>query len=168
MKYTVSFFKNKLKSINDGLEKENYIQRLRAQYVMENGQLQKVAFYFQLVHSFSVLTPEQILTQGLPVKQAEHWLDRFEPKANGFEQTKEDKFINGFDSWHWVHFEIVKNIDFNIQGSQAYFRFLVEGREGVYSLAREMTDRFEIENKRKSFGSDLPRLIQRFCIKHNI
>ena len=48
MKHTVSFFKRKIKEINDGLEKENYIHRLRGQFVMEKGQLNKVAFLLQI------------------------------------------------------------------------------------------------------------------------
>lgn len=42
MKHTVSFFKIKIKEINDLLEKENYIHRLRMQFVMEKWQLNKL------------------------------------------------------------------------------------------------------------------------------
>ena len=79
-----------------------------------------------------------------------------------------DKFVNGFDCWHAVHFEMAKLIDLEQYGSQAYFRFLVKGREGVYALAREMTDRFELEHKGEPLGTDLARYAQLFCIKHKI
>ena len=168
MKHTVSFFKRRIKEINDGLEKENYIQRLRAQYVMEKGQLKKVAFYYRSVHRFGVLSPEQLLTEGLIVKQAENWLDKFDPKTFGFEIAQEDKFANGFESWYAVHFEMSKNIDINLHGSQSFFRFLVEGREGVYAFSRELTDTFESLHKGEQFGTDLPRIVQAFCAKNNI
>lgn len=168
MKHTVSFFKRRIKEINDGLEKENYIQRLRAQYLMEKGQLKNVAFYYRSVHRFGVLSPEQIITEGLIAKQAENWLDKFDPQAFGFEIAQEDKFVNGFHSWHAVHFEVSKNTDFKQVGTQAYFRFLVEGMCGVYELAREMTDQFEREHKGKCCDSHLSRLVEAYCLKHCI
>ena len=70
-----------------------------------------------------MLSPEQILTEGLIAKQAENWLDKFDPKVFGFEIAQEAKFVNGFDSWYAVHFEVSKNIDFKQVGTQAYLDF---------------------------------------------
>ncbi len=163
MKHTISFFKRRIKEINDGLEKENYIHRLRGQFVMEKGQLNKVAFYYRSIHVFGVLTPTNILTEGLSVRQAEYWLDQFDPKCNGFEISREDKFPNGFDSWTAAYFEIAVNLDPAREGSHAYFRYLGEGREGLYALTREMTTKFESENRGGLWEGGLTEAIARFC-----
>lgn len=163
MKHTVSFFKRRIKEINDRLERENYIHRLRGQFVMDKGHLNKVAFYYRSIHAFGVLSPTDILTEVLSVRQAEHWLDQFNPKLNGFEISREDKFLNGFDSWSAVYFEIAVNLDPAREGSHAYFRYLVEGREGLYGLAREMTTKFESENRGRQWEGELMETIRRFC-----
>ena len=163
MKHTVSFFKRKIKEINDGLEKENYIHSLRGQFLMEKGQLNKVAFYYRSIHPFGVRLQTDILTEELSVRQAENWLDHFDPKHNRFEISREDKFLNGFDYWSAVYFEISVNLDPAREGSHAYFRYLVEGREGLYGLAREMATKFESENRGRQWDGELMETIRIFC-----
>ncbi|RZM28064.1 MAG: hypothetical protein EOO88_10465 [Pedobacter sp.] len=156
MKYTVSFFKRKIKDINDGLEKENYVHRLRGQFEMEKGQLKKVAFYYRSVHVFQVRNKQAILTSGMPPKKAEHWLDNFEPKSYGFEISQTERFVNGFDSWNATHFELVRQLDTGKSFSHSYIRFACQGREVLYELAREMTDRFEQENREVFWTAGCP------------
>ena len=168
MKYTVSFFKRKIKAINDGLEKENYIHRLRGQFEMEKGQLKKVAFYYRSVHVFQVLNKQAILTDGLPPKKAEQWLDDFEPKKYGLEISQGERFVNGFDSWNATHFELVRCLDTSKPFSHSNIRFACQGREGMYELAREMTDRFEEDHKGVFWDGGLPLAVERFCEKNNI
>lgn len=168
MKYTVSFFKGKIKDINDGLEKENYVHRLRGQFEMEKGQLKRVAFYYRSVHVFQVLNKQAILTDGMPPKKAGHWLDNFEPKSCGFEISQTERFVNGFDSWNATHFELVRQLDTGKSFSHSYIRFACQGREGLYELAREMTDRFEQENREVFWDGRLPLAVEKFCKKNNV
>jgi len=60
MKYTVSFFRGKIKAINDRLEQENYSHRLRDQYIEEKGQLTKMAFYSKSILGFQLLNEQAI------------------------------------------------------------------------------------------------------------
>lgn len=166
MKYTVSFLKRKIKAINDGLEQENYLQRLRGQYEMDKGQLKKVAFYFRSVRTFEVLNKQAILTDGLSVRQAENWLDNFDAKALGFQISDGEQFVNGFDSWNATHFEITLNIDAFKMGTHSFLRHLCQGREGLYELAREMTDKFELQNKERFWEADLKEAVIIFCEQH--
>ncbi|MDQ8051965.1 MAG: hypothetical protein REI78_03015 [Pedobacter sp.] len=168
MKYTVSFFKRKIKEINDGLEQENYIHRLRAQYEMEKGQLKKVAFYYRSVRTFQVLNKQAILTEGLSVRQAENWLEHFDAKANGFEIAIGNKFVNGFDSWIATYFEIIMSMEVSTLGTHSYLRHLCQGREGLYELAREMTDRFENETTGRFWDGELAVAVRVFCLQNNI
>ena len=168
MKYTVSFFKRKIKAINDGLEQENYIHRLRGQFEMEKGQLKKVAFYYRSVHVFQVLNKQAILTDGLPPKKAEQWLDDFEPKKYSLEISQGERFVNGFDSWNATHFELVRCLDTSKPFSHSNIRFACQGREGMYELAREMTDKFEQEHKGVFWDGGLPLAVERFCEKNKI
>lgn len=168
MKYTINFFKRKIKDINDGLEKENYIHRLRGQYIMEKGQLKKVAFYYRSVYVFEVLNKQRILTDGLPLKKAEQWLEDFDAKASGFEIANEDKFVNGFDSWSATHFEISLNMDASKEVTHSFLRHLCQGRQGLHELAREMTDKFESENREAFWDGDLHTAVRAFCKQNNI
>lgn len=168
MKHTVSFFKRKIKEINDGLAKENYIHRLRGQFAMEKGQLNKVVFYYRSIHAFGVLSQTDILTEGLSVRQAEYWLDHFNPELNGFETSREDHFVNGFDSWISTYFEMVSNLDPLVEGSQSYFRKLVQGRSGLHELAREMTTKFEGMHPGMLWEEGLERAVKDFCEANNL
>lgn len=168
MKHTVTFFKRRIKEINDGLEKENYIHRLRGQFVIEKGQLKKVTFYYRSVHVFQVLNKQAILTDELQPKKAEQWLDVFEPKRLGFEISQDERFVNGFDSWNATHFELVRCLDIAKPFSNSNIRFACQGREGLYELAREMTDKFEQEHKGVFWDGALPLAVERYCEKHNI
>lgn len=168
MKYTMSFFKAKIKAINDRLEKENYIHRLRGQFVMGKGKLDKVAFYYRSVHVFEVPNKQVILTNGLAVKKADEWLGKFDPKQFGFEISQIDRFVNGFDSWHASHFELVRYLDIAKPFSHSNIRFVCQGREGIYELAREMTDKFEMENRNVYWDGGLQLAIKEFCEQNRI
>lgn len=170
MKYTVSFFKGKIKAINDRLEQENYSHRLRGQYIMEKGHLKKMAFYSKSVLVFQLLNKQGILTDDLSLKQAEHWLDNFDPKQNGFEvsQVGLPYFPNGFDSWNATHFEIIMAIRPEYNGTHSFIRHLCQGREGLYELAREMTDRFEREHEGRDWDGDMLNNVRDFCRRNNL
>lgn len=67
-------------------------------------------------------------------------------------------FPNGFDDWQETHFEIVQEItkqDFDNHDSEIvrneYEKF---GSGGMYSLAMELTDKFELKYKGKQWGVD--------------
>ncbi len=54
-------------------------------------------------------------------------------------------FVNGFDSWHETHFEIVSVIKFNedIVGTKVNEIAATEGSGGLYELAKKLTSEFE-------------------------
>ncbi|RZK43313.1 MAG: hypothetical protein EOO90_03375 [Pedobacter sp.] len=168
MKYTISFFKRKIKDINDGLEKENYIHRLRGQFEMEKGQLKKVAFYYRSVYVFQVLTMQAILTEGLALRKAEQWLDNFDPALQGFERSDGERFVKGFDSWNATHFEIATLLDPSKDGTHSFIRHLCQGREGLYELSREMTDKFENEYKGRFWEGGLRNAVKYFCEQNKV
>lgn len=49
------------------------------------------------------------------------------------------------------------------QGSHGFFRNLVHGRTGLYELAREMTSRFEREDKGRLWEDGLEGAVREFC-----
>lgn len=149
--------------ITPRLEKENYLQRLRGQYDMDKGQLKKVAFYYRSVRAFEVLNKQAVLTDGLSVRQAENWLENFDARALSFQISDGEQFVNGFDSWNATHFEVTLNIDAFKLGTHSFLRHLCQGREGLYELAREMTDKFERLNKERFWEGDLKEAVRIFC-----
>lgn len=69
------------------------------------------------------------------------------------------EFPNGFTSWHETHYEVVAVIQY-IFTSDNYNHPLVhyfdrEGTEGLYELARRLTDEFEKVFEDADWGGDL-------------
>ena len=69
-----------------------------------------------------------------------------------------DKFPNGFEEWQETHYEIVSEItkwDYDEHPSKVVREhYDAWGTGGMYDLARELTDKFELEHKNKQWGID--------------
>lgn len=69
-------------------------------------------------------------------------------------------FPNGFDAWHETHFDIVQAITLQLydedleEDSVVYLLLEEEGTGGMYRLAEELTDAFELEYEGAIWGAD--------------
>ncbi len=83
------------------------------------------------------------------------------------------KFPRGFTSWHETHFEVVAEIARirSLEEEEAPLNNKVAAREeaqgfgGLYELAEELTDKFEQENKDKTWDGDYFDFIEEFLEK---
>jgi len=81
------------------------------------------------------------------------------------------QFPNGFDSWHETHFEVV---DFILETWHEYFdgeekiesavskKALDQGRGGLYELANELTDKFELKYQGGEWNGEFFDVLQEF------
>lgn len=81
--------------------------------------------------------------------------------------TSETKtFPNGFDNWHETHFEVVTEINLQIIENRPCKRIYETlekiGHGGLYELAKELTDKFEEQNKGVEWDGDWFDAIQDF------
>lgn len=65
-------------------------------------------------------------------------------------------FPNGFESWHETHYEIVQHLTETIDnsGSLANCRQEQQGHGGLYELAEELTDKFELQHQDRVWDGD--------------
>ena len=66
-------------------------------------------------------------------------------------------FPNGFDDWQETHFEIVHAItqaDMNGDSNTVNRLQEEQGHGGLYELAQELTDKFELMHEGKEWGID--------------
>lgn len=88
------------------------------------------------------------------------------------EINENKKFINGFISWQETHFEVVDFIT-TIRVQDTLTGVIAERQEsqgtgGLYELAEEWTDEFEILNKGREWDGEFFDEIEEFCKNKNI
>lgn len=84
-------------------------------------------------------------------------------------QTKKH-FPNGFSNWQETHFEISAAIGTLLQSEEfdpefknvVTERYENNGRGGIYELAEELTDKFELDNKGRIWDGDYHEAIDSF------
>ena len=68
------------------------------------------------------------------------------------------EFVNGFESWHETHFDISGAIiaEYNKDEPVKLVkdRYYSQGRGGIYELAQELTDEFELLNKDNDWSAE--------------
>jgi hypothetical protein len=72
------------------------------------------------------------------------------------------RFPNGFESWCKTYYEIVNFLTFTSKVAKFYEQ---NGTEGMYELARELTDEFETLNKGREWDGEFFKEIESFLIK---
>jgi len=82
----------------------------------------------------------------------------------------EKHFPNGFPSWSETHFQIVSAIAVelqkdNISSKAISLRIDAQGSCGMYELAEELTNKFEITNKGRVWDGDWLDAIEEFLKK---
>jgi hypothetical protein len=94
-------------------------------------------------------------------------------KANNWKSvkikaTKSKYFPNGFKSWQETHCEVVSEIShvltLNEDQQPLYIKRIAEteGTGGIYNLAEELTDEFELKYKGKIWDGDYFDAIEEF------
>lgn len=79
-----------------------------------------------------------------------------------------NKFPNGFESWMETHHEIVMAIALelekpeNKQSTVIRHRYDAEGSTGMYSLGKELTNKFEKQNKGREWDGEFIEAIEEF------
>ena len=77
-------------------------------------------------------------------------------------------FVNGFDSWHETHFEIVDAITHELRkdnySGEVKDRQDNQGRGGIYELAQELTDKFEATHEGREWNGEYPDVIFDFIL----
>lgn len=74
---------------------------------------------------------------------------------------KTEQFPNGFEDWHETHYEIVEAITLILcddeldEDSVIAKRYEEQGRGGMYELAQELTDAFELEYEGAVWGEEM-------------
>lgn len=75
----------------------------------------------------------------------------------------EKVFTNGFASWQETHFEVVceirriwgdDNFEYKNFGGVVLERYEAQGTGGLYELAQELTDEFELLNKDREWNGE--------------
>lgn len=78
----------------------------------------------------------------------------------------EDKFPNGFESWHQTHFEMAQGIIFEIlnqpESDNAVWKKEESGHGRLYKLAKEWTNEFELLYKGRQRDGEFDDLIEEF------
>ena len=85
-------------------------------------------------------------------------------------KTQEKEFPNGFLSWMETHHEVVSFLTLNYERDKTHngkvSRILEEqGTGGLYEFAEDLTDKFENENKDKSWDGDFFEELESFLMK---
>ena len=78
-------------------------------------------------------------------------------------------FPNGFESWHETHFEVVSFITLQYERDSVTSKVAEindrYGSGGMYELAKELTDEFELLNKGREWDGEFFEEIESFLIK---
>ena len=82
-------------------------------------------------------------------------------------KNKRYRFHNGFDSWHETHYEVVQAIT-QIWTLDKPYGMVLEAQEaaghaGLYDLAKDLTDEFELANKDRQWDGDFFDAVEEFC-----
>lgn len=77
------------------------------------------------------------------------------------------EFPNGFGSWQETHYEIVAAITYeiahdDINDNLIYKTLRENGHGGLYELAEDLTDEFELLNKDREWDGEFFEEIERF------
>jgi hypothetical protein len=77
------------------------------------------------------------------------------------------EFPNGFASWQETHYEVVAAItsialDDDNKDNLVYKTYREDGLGGLYELAEELTDEFELLNKDREWDGEFFEEIERF------
>lgn len=77
------------------------------------------------------------------------------------------EFPNGFASWQETHYEVVAAITNeiahdNVNDNLIYKTLRENGHGGLYELAEELTDEFELLNKGREWDGEFFEEIERF------
>jgi len=79
------------------------------------------------------------------------------------------EFVNGFESWHETHFEVVQAITIehikNEPKGLVKERHDAQGHGGLYELAVELTDEFEKLNEGREWDGEYFDEIEKFLKK---
>lgn len=88
------------------------------------------------------------------------------------------EFPNGFENWYETFFEVVSyineretfydNNEGNHDVEKVYETEYTKGRGGLYLLAQEWTDEFELLNKGREWDGEFYDEIDEFLIKKNL
>jgi len=73
-------------------------------------------------------------------------------------------FANGFESWHETHYEIVSMLTLEYERGNSIVTDYMEtnGTGGMYELAKDLTELFEIENKLREWDGEYFEEIEHF------
>lgn len=84
----------------------------------------------------------------------------------------DDYFPNGFPSWYETFYEVVDNISlafdqitFEWDSKRLQHIQDTQGRIGLVELAKELTDKFELKNKDRSWDGEFFKEIDEFLEK---
>ena len=79
------------------------------------------------------------------------------------------EFINGFDSWHETHFEVVSVLQEQVmqKGTLANEICNDHGQCSLYPLAKRITDAFELKNKDRFWDGEFLDEVREFVINYN-
>lgn len=78
-----------------------------------------------------------------------------------------NKFPNGFDNWQETHFLIVETIvnSMHLSGNKAHKVHESSGTGGLFELAKELTNKFELLHKNKYWDGEYFDEIDKFLNK---
>jgi hypothetical protein len=80
---------------------------------------------------------------------------------------KVSRFPNGFTNWHETHYEVVQAITYELMKEKPQGRSLAvqeaDGHGGLYDLAKDLTDEFELANKDRQWDGDFFDAVEEFC-----
>lgn len=113
-----------------------------------------------------------ILTEELTPEKAMDWFELFFAPVFDLSEIKktEPYFPNGFESWAETHYEMVEVILIRCfqKGSLSCLAHEENGTGGLYQLAKEMTDEFELKYKGRLWDGDFSEALEIFCMEHNL
>lgn len=79
----------------------------------------------------------------------------------------ERSFINGFESWHETHYEIVISLSPDVENTVCNKVVCEQGTGGLYQLAKDWTDEFETLHSDREWDGEFYDEIERFITEKN-
>lgn len=96
-------------------------------------------------------------------------LEIYEDAVEAFQEEEEKRFPNSFANWQETHFEVIDNLMLMVnkdenhkQPEQLSMILTMQGRHGLWELAKSLTDQFELKNKGRKWDGEFYDEIEEF------